>query len=147
MPSRPQPTIGQQLAKLLVVTDISQRELGRRLTAGATNDPEYRDRWDAQTRWVQKVIKGKVSRPTNRKLDAIELAAERPGYFKRPVRPSPQAKEDEIALLRRRLEEVEDRASRDVLALRTDLTQAIERIVVLEQRSARGPRRASEGGP
>lgn len=145
MPERPQPSIGEQLAKLLDETEISQRELGRRL-AGNPKSPNFTKRWDAQTRWVQKVLGPEVDRPTDAKLDRVEQAAGRPGFFSRPARRSQRARADELALLHRRLEEVEARSAQDVLLLREDLRKAIRRIRTLERRFAGGSRPASEAG-
>lgn len=92
---RPQPSIRDQLLRLLKETDTPQRTLGRLLARLELpeSDPDFKVKWDARTRWVGKVLstgKDRVTNPTRESLTAIETALRQPGYFKVPP-PVPRA--------------------------------------------------------
>jgi transcriptional regulator with XRE-family HTH domain len=151
---RPQPTIGEQLAALLADTGLSQRELARRIALEEGRDgDDFKKAWDAWLRWLPKVLrpdaKGGVRNPTRKRLDLVERAAGRDGYFTIPVRPPRAAEEEWRARIERRLQEVEEQATRDVAKLRRDLNRAIRRIHALEQRAPGEalPERPSEARP
>lgn len=136
-------SVADQLAALLDRAGVSGRELGKRITKPGGDREAFKRRWNAQTRWVQKVLAGEVPGPTARKVKAVEKALGVPaGTIKVP--PSePRAKRlDWRRATDRRLGEVEAGADRlvdaatknaeAILALETRLADAEARITRLE---------------
>jgi transcriptional regulator with XRE-family HTH domain len=152
---RPQPTIGEQLAALLADTGLSQRELARRIALEEGRDgDDFKKACGrlaplAPEGAAARLAKGGVRNPTRKRLDLVERAAGRDGYFTIPVRPPRAAEEEWRARIERRLQEVEEQATRDVAKLRRDLNRAIRRIHALEQRAPGEalPERPSEARP
>lgn len=114
MPDTP-PSVRDQLIALLDETGLSQRELAKRMTAAeGVPDDKFAGRWKSILRWLGKVTtedeENRVERPTDKSLLAIEVAAERPGYFKVPSRAQRRATgRTELQDTRRRLAALEKR--------------------------------------
>lgn len=123
MPSD-EPSVADQLAALLEETDLSQRELGRRLAGTERADSPAAK---SKTRWVQKILAGEVERPRPASLREIERAAGRPGYFRMISKEPSEARPTWRQRTDGRLGVLEDEAARvqDVLRLDRVLRAAI----------------------